>query len=410
MNFAKGYISAKKKFKDQKSTANGQQSIVDRQQPTVTRYNSYTKNNNSYTADCRCFPQLITFAIMQNASVATLNDKYFRLLGIPLTVVALMLAQMPFFFPGDWVMFWKSTALGVFFTALMWEMARIVLIRVRRRFPEVSQTAQRLGWMFLGFFVLFALTQWFITWVFLVLNISTNPNLTFFETWLMYFACSLFFVLIISGIYEATYFFSQYKSVFHKAEALKKSQALQNLESLKNRVNPHFLFNSLTSLSALIGEDTVRAERFVDELSKVYRYLLRAGNQSRAMLCEELQFADSYAFLLENRFETGAFRFDRTQLSQQHIPDLEAKMDQLMPVLSLQNALDYIVLNQNTPLNVGVELGEDALLISCEDQPKLRSFDLKSTGSLQLEQLGIYPQSFGGRLEIRIPLASNNPA
>ena len=351
---------------------------------------------------------MITFAIMPNASVDTLNDKYFRLFGIPLTVVALMLAQMPFFFPGDWKMFWKSTALGVFFTTLMWEMARIILICVRRRFPEVSQTGQRLGWMFLGFVVLFASTQWFITWIFLTLDIRTNANLTFFETWLMYFGCSLFFVLVISGIYEATYFFSQYKAVFYKAEELKKSQAHQNLESLKNRVNPHFLFNSLTSLSALIGEDAPRAERFVDELSKVYRYLLRAGNQSRVMLCEELVFADSYAFLLENRFEPGAFKFDRTPLAPGRIPDLNAKMDLAMPVLGVQNALDFIVLTQNTPLDIRLDLLNDTLLISCKDQPKSRSFDLQSTNSAQLEQQGIQPQCINGRLEIRIPLAANH--
>lgn len=115
------------------------------------------------------------------------------------------------------------------------------------------------------------------------------------------------FWLSLSSIYEAIYFFDQYKIARQKAEQLQTNQAQQKLDALKSRVNPHFLFNSLTTLSALIGEDPRRAEQFVDELSKVYRYLLRAGRQPLATLAEELQFAQSYSFLLKNRFEAGAF-------------------------------------------------------------------------------------------------------
>jgi len=90
------------------------------------------------------------------------------------------------------------------------------------------------------------------------------------------------------------FIFSQYKLAIQKAELLKRQQAQKKLDALKSRVNPHFLFNSLTTPSALISEDTRLAEQFVDELSKVYRYLQRAGRQPEASLNDEPQFAKSY--------------------------------------------------------------------------------------------------------------------
>ena len=60
-----------------------------------------------------------------------------------------------------------------------------------------------------------------------------------------------------------------------EAENLKKENLQSQLEGLKGQVNPHFLFNSLNSLSSLISEDPEKAEKFLDEMSKVYRYLLR---------------------------------------------------------------------------------------------------------------------------------------
>ncbi len=68
------------------------------------------------------------------------------------------------------------------------------------------------------------------------------------------------------------YYFQKWKNVEVAAERLKKENLQSQLESLKQQVNPHFLFNSLNTLSSLIRKDVDKAEEFLDEMSKVYRY------------------------------------------------------------------------------------------------------------------------------------------
>lgn len=338
---------------------------------------------------------------MSSNPVHTLNDKYLRLYGIPISVIALLLAQMPYYFPGRWDLFVKYVLIGIFFTASMWEVSRVVLVRVRHQFPSLDQTRQRVVWMFLLFTVQLGIGQALITQTVISMGLAATSTFSFFQIWLINFACSLFFIVVISSVYEAIYFFEQYRNALQKAEHLKKQQVQQRLEALKSRVNPHFLFNSLTTLSALIGEDAARAERFVDELSKVYRYLLRAGRQTAISLQEELSFVKAYAFLLKNRFEAGAFSL---QIQSEQL--LNAS-DHSLPALSLQNALDYLVRTQNIPLHIGLRAEAHQLEISCPHQPKSLSFSAPDADWHALETQAARQAVQDGELKIWIPFIAN---
>ncbi len=236
-------------------------------------------------------------------------------------------------------------------------------------------------------------------------------NKSFFEWWLLNMPNILFFVLLLSSVYEAIYFLSQYKMAIQKAEQLKKQQAQQKLDALKTRVNPHFLFNSLTTLSALIGEDAPRAEQFVDELSKVYRYLLRAGRQPTATLGEELQFAESYAFLLKNRFEAGAFSLSISQaVIYKSPPDSKAALDQPIPALTFQNALEYLVRTQNAPLHIQVDMiGRTTCASPVTTAPKpCRSMCPTTIGNNWKRNGAKKREVQAGQLSMLIPFTSNS--
>lgn len=345
----------------------------------------------------------ITFVLMTNAPFETLNDKHLRWWGVPLISLTGLLALMQFYFAGRWDLFGWYFVASVIYTAITWEICRMVLKRVRRRIPGLEYTAKRLALTFFYFLVIAGIGNAIVKVVLDQFGLKPPSllNHTFFEWWLANFASILFFVLLLSSIYEAIYFFDQYKIAHQKAEQLKKQQVQQRLEALKTRVNPHFLFNSLTTLSALIGEDAPRAEVFVDELSKVYRYLLRVGRQPTATLGEELQFAESYAFLLKNRFEPGAFSFSDS------IGETRAK-EQDIPVLTLQNSLDYLVRTQNAPLHIHAEIIEDQLRISCNHHPKSLSVELSGSDWQQLENNGAYQQIEAGQVAIIIPFISNS--
>ncbi|HLP93856.1 MAG TPA: histidine kinase [Saprospiraceae bacterium] len=329
-----------------------------------------------------------------------LDDKHLRLWGIPISVIALLMSQMPIYFPGRYDLLWKYILISVIYTGLLWELSRWVLIRIRRRLPQLEQTRRRILTMLGVFTVLVGIGQAVITGVIVALNLEAPSWISAQHTWLINFGASLFFVMLLAGIYEAKYFFAQYRTAVQKTEHLKTRQTQQKLEALKHRVNPHFLFNALTTLSALIGEDAPAAERFVDELSKVYRYLLRAGRQPEVSLGEELQFAESYGFLLKNRFSEQAFSLQLPVLS-------AAEAGLTLPALTLQNAIDYLVRTQNTPLYLQITLRQPALVISCLNRPKTLSVEVADQDWRHLQAHGVKVEPSGSQLSLIIPFLSS---
>jgi LytS/YehU family sensor histidine kinase len=116
-------------------------------------------------------------------------------------------------------------------------------------------------------------------------------------------------------------------------------------ENLKSQLNPHFLFNCFNTLSSLIQEDKTEAENFLDELSKVYRYLLKTNEDSISTVEKEMLFIESYYRLLKTRYGDGLhinFNIDKKFYSY------------LVPSLSLQllveNAVKHNVVSKQHPL------------------------------------------------------------
>lgn len=137
------------------------------------------------------------------------------------------------------------------------------------------------------------------------------------------------------------------------------------LQQLKNQLNPHFLFNSLNSLSALIGKNTALAKEFVLKLSKVYRYLLEKRSTSLAAVRDELDFTSQYYFLQR-------IRFGEHLLLDMQVDD--ACMDKKIPAMSLQtlveNAIKHNQITQMKPLSIRIFVQGDALIVENNYQPR----------------------------------------
>ena len=162
---------------------------------------------------------------------------------------------------------------------------------------------------------------------------------------------------LVVGVQEAVYYFNRLLKSEKEAETLKKENLQTQLDSLKQQVNPHFLFNSLNTLSYLIGDDTEKAEDFLNELCKVYRYLLRSNEHELTDLSTELQFIRSYFHLLKTRYG------DNIQLNVAIESPYETY---LLPSLTLQllieNAVKHNVIDKLQPLIVDVTTQPDGLL------------------------------------------------
>ncbi|GAB4030103.1 sensor histidine kinase [Spirosoma gilvum] len=153
----------------------------------------------------------------------------------------------------------------------------------------------------------------------------------------------------------------------HHREYLEADLALQKMQqektemqmrALQSQINPHFLFNGLNTLSSLIDENPGQAGEFVDELSKVYRYLLRSNDSELTTLGVELSFIHSYFHLLKTRFGNSV---------RLEIDVHEAYKDSLLPPLTLQllveNAVKHNVVLHQTPLHIRIRTTDTQQLI-----------------------------------------------
>jgi len=238
------------------------------------------------------------------------------------------------------------------------------MFATRRKYPHLNQTGKRLGVSF----VLYA-TADFIGCMLILVAYTWLPYLSFEITWEHIFKVTVVLLLsaTLAGLgYEFFYSFAKWKDSIEENEKLQKLQAQAELSALKSQVNPHFLFNSLNTLSSLISDDAERAEKYLDEMTKVYRYLLRNNELELTTLGIELQFIQSYFHLLKTRYGTGI---------ELYIDVAPHHKDYLLPPMTLQllieNAVKHNTFLKDQPLIIRlVTTPEYELIITNNLQPR----------------------------------------
>jgi two-component system LytT family sensor kinase len=161
-----------------------------------------------------------------------------------------------------------------------------------------------------------------------------------------------------------------------QTEQLKKENALAQYEALRNQVSPHFLFNSLSILSSLVHVDADLSEKFIDQLSKAYRYILEQKDNETVLLRTELDFLNSYAFLLKIRFEN---KFDVTVLITDDVAERYAIAPFTLQLL-IENSVKHNRMSQKEPLIVSVSIAENHLVVSNPVRPRIETERILSTG------------------------------
>jgi two-component system LytT family sensor kinase len=150
-------------------------------------------------------------------------------------------------------------------------------------------------------------------------------------------------------------------------EQLKHENLLVQLNSLKNQLNPHFLFNSLNTLSWLINEDKDRSQLYLQKLSQVLRYSLSIQEQSLVKLQEELELVESYIFLLQIRFGNNLkvhWQTDKT--TSFLIPPLSIQ-------LLIENAVKHNIISTHSPLEINIITDNNKCSISVSNTLRIRT-------------------------------------
>ena len=230
---------------------------------------------------------------------------------------------------------------------ISWYLHIVIMYWLRIKFPLLKQTTRRLSILALAHismtFLTFVCLFYFYDAVhFLGYNLDKEKLRI-----CLFMAIAL--TMVATTMWEAVYIFKQWKASVAEKEKLEQLTIQYEFDTLKSQVNPHFLFNCFNTLSSLITEDRKQAEIFLNELSKVYRYLLRNNENGLSTLKSEIQFINSYYQLLKTRHNEAL----------QMTIEVDKKYEEyLLPSLSLQllieNAVKHNQLSKTTPLLIDV--------------------------------------------------------
>jgi LytS/YehU family sensor histidine kinase len=158
--------------------------------------------------------------------------------------------------------------------------------------------------------------------------------------------------------YISSYFFNQWKLSLQKTERLEKEKTQVQFDNLKNQLNPHFLFNSLTLLDGLIHEDPALASQFLQHMSKVYRYILQNKEKELVTVSTENNFIENYISLMETRF--GAALSIERKFSP---AALEKKVVPVTLQILIENAIKHNIATQAQPLKIEIMNDEKFLWV-----------------------------------------------
>ena len=187
------------------------------------------------------------------------------------------------------------------------------------------------------------------------------------------FAIAITFIVVLS--FYAFYFYKIYSEKKVKEQKIIAGTASAKFESLKNQIDPHFLFNSLNVLSSLIEENPENAQKFTTSLSKIYRYVLEQKDKELVSVEEELAFAKTYMNLLKMRFENSLFY--ELPLT---VMNPEAKVVPLSLQLLLENTVKHNVVSEQRPLHIRIYVDGDYLIIQNDYQKKEILQDRRGVG------------------------------
>jgi Histidine kinase len=219
------------------------------------------------------------------------------------------------------------------------------------KFPWLENPKKRFLW---GIVSIVTYTPLAVYLLFLLLKAIFNVTIDGIENTLL---ISVGVTFVIAFSFSAAQFLENWRKAALEAEKMKREQIATKYESLKNQVNPHFLFNSLNALTNLVYEDQDQAAAFIRQLSKVYRYVLDTRAQELVSIKQEMEFVDSYIFLQKIRFD------DKLKVN----INIKGQEESMVPPIALQtlieNAIKHNTIAEEEPLSIDIEIENEEYIV-----------------------------------------------
>lgn len=334
-----------------------------------------------------------------------LNDNKIRLIGIPFFGITIPLVSGLFgTLSFDNLAYWLGFPYFIGLAAMIWQGNRYLLFRTRQRFTWFDKPIEKLVLLLLN--NVFYTTPLTIAWLCLWYRWAGFGG-TNWEVVLVVTLINVICVLFVTHVYETVFLVKEQESELVRNEQLQRAKAEAELEALKNQIDPHFMFNSLNSLSYLIKKDQGKATLFTENLAEVYRYILTQKDQTLVLLEDEFNFVDKYTELLQ-------LRFGRALIIRKHFNGATEKAFLLPPIsafVAMENIVKHNEISDRDPLPVDLYVTDGHLTISNEIRPK-RSLQHSSRIGLRnlderfkiLTGKGVGTNNDNGSFTVKLPL------
>lgn len=263
---------------------------------------------------------------------------------------------------------------SIFITILVWEGNLRLDDWLNKKLPWVGNAGKRIVVELLGSMIYSAVV---IYWSMLFFNHFVCPlpvadKEAFMSTAVI---IGMMVSIILLTVEIGAQFFKNWKASLIEIEHHKTEVVQAQLQNLKNQINPHFLFNNMSVLSSLVYKDQDKAVDFINQLSKVYRYLLDNKDRELVTLEDELTFIRSYTYLLQIRFDTN-IKFD--------IQIENNVLQKLVPPMAIQilveNAIKHNEISEELPLTVSIKNSDDVLEVTNNLQLRTNTEPSSKTG------------------------------
>jgi len=303
------------------------------------------------------------------------SDKWLIILGIPIIAFVINIIMFPNLFSIDKFSFFRHCyTIGIIYTTTYWLIFRYAIAFFMNYFPEENQIYKRLasqiGLVIIGYFIIKFIIGNLIHSYFPEEYIEGHKEGGISEV-----IGSFMSIFLIWAIYEGVIFYTKLQKSIQEKEQLQRENIQSQLEGLKNQVNPHFLFNSLNTLTYLIPEEPKKAVSFVQKLSKVYRYILEIRDQKIVTIDDELEFLNAYVFLLKERFgENLNIEIDIPQKFHQR------KVVPLSLQILFENVIKHNIISTQKPLMIKVFVEKEKLIVKNNLQKKNQVISSTSMG------------------------------
>ncbi len=230
-------------------------------------------------------------------------------------------------------------------------------------------------------------------------SFQSNINITI-SSFIKLFVVVLFISIAAFAMISLAHFVISSRRELN-SERQQRHLAQYQYNKFKQQINPHFLFNSLNILDAMVQEGQQdRASVFIRKLAGMYRYMLHSEQESLVTLREEMEFSGMYIDLIKERFSNGLEIENRVPKESLGMMIVPCSLQQL-----IENATKHNIVSQDEPLKITIEVEGDILRVENNLQPRIS----QRTGSTRLGLRGISQQyvDISGR-DIKVEKSANN--